>query len=154
VRVQLNQNIHAHKVGVNPNVMSHDVPSRSLVHVQLQDDTKWIHVPESQLDSQIQAVHLADPPALHVLVVPSAHLRSHSNSNPVSGPSLPSTSAGSLSTVLIGALWFSVRSHQKSGAVVCCKYVQVPLLWYRMFPLHSSSRSGSSLPYTTRNFSQ
>jgi hypothetical protein len=110
-------------------------------------------VPESQLDSQVQAVHLADPPALHVHVVPFAHPRSHSNCNPVSGISLPSTSADCPSTVLTGALWFSVRSHQKSGAVVCCKYKQVPLLWYRMFPLHGSSRSGSSLPYRTRNLS-
>ena len=78
------------------------------------------NLPLSVLDSQVQAVQYADPPALQLPVTPSAHSRSHSKINPVLGSCLPSKVSGGLIAVLMGALWSIVRSHQKTGAAVCC----------------------------------
>jgi len=86
------------------------------------------NLPLSILDSQVQAAQYADPPALHVLVTPSAHSRSHSKLNPVLGSCLPSKVDGGLRTVLMEAFRSSVRSHQNFGAAVCCSSYNTQVL--------------------------
>jgi hypothetical protein len=86
------------------------------------------NLPLSVLDSQVQTTQYADPPALHVLAKPFAHSRSHSEINPILGSVLPSQVGGSVRTVLMGALWSRVRSHQKSGAAVSCSSYNTQVL--------------------------
>ena len=86
------------------------------------------NLPLSVLDSQVQATQYADPPALHILAKPFAHSRSHSEVNPDLGSVLPSKVGGIMRTVLMGALWSSVKSHQKSGAAVSCNSYNTQVL--------------------------